>query len=97
MTPLLILALVAAQSGEECPVFLEREGASFSSLAEEYADCMSRPSLPIAAELDAKRTQCGQESGHRDNDAIAWVDHIAKELPGCETRITFVRKSNAQD
>jgi len=87
----LLIPLLLAQPAAECPALLVLKGYGVSSRAQAYADCMSRPWLPLAADFAGKKRQCAVADPSIGR-AVAWVDHIASNHPGCETRLEFKRK-----
>ncbi|HEX7848500.1 MAG TPA: hypothetical protein VF485_02090 [Sphingomonas sp.] len=85
----LLITLLAGQGVDECPAKLVLHGAGISRRAQSYADCVSQPSLPTTADLAAKKRQCAVKQDRSKGKATAWVDNIAKNFPGCETRLEF--------
>jgi hypothetical protein len=59
MTPLLILALLQSEF-QECPVDVRLmvRDPIIASAAQAYSDCLTRPSVPTTAELQAAKTRC---------------------------------------
>jgi hypothetical protein len=88
----LILALLSGQTAAECPAVLMAKGYGVSRRAQAYADCVSRPSLPVATDLAKKKRQCSIAEDGATSSAVAWVDTIAANFPGCETRLEFKKK-----
>jgi len=88
------LALLAFGGAiDECPAALDFKGPKVVPAAQSYADCMSRPHLPTAAELVERKKQCAAKrlKGESAEQTVAWVDQVATGLPGCETRLKIVR------
>ena len=100
ITALAVLAPVQAiAAGEECPANLEQLGGmtrAETKAALRYARCIRIPSLPVADQLEPRKAACSTlrviTSSARLNQAFAWIDHIASQFPGCETRLGFKRR-----
>jgi hypothetical protein len=86
-----VLALLASQPVEPCPALLTLNlpGRPSLSEAQAYADCMTRVSLPTADQNAEKRNQCAPDRAGASERLSAWVDQMAVNFPGCETRLTF--------
>lgn len=90
----------AAIAAEECPVWLALEVDAMAKEdaveAQRYADCVSAPWLPTQATRSLKLTDCSAARPEGGNEklqsALDWVDHIAAQFPGCETRLKIKRK-----
>lgn len=95
---LLVAGAMPAPAADECPaaLILRDPGITVSETraARRYAECMSRPWLPLADQLAEKSARCatclGAPSRARSS-AVLWIDHIASELPGCETGLLIKR------
>ncbi len=87
-----IIALGTAP--EECPVALDLKGPKVALSVQPYADCMSQPHLPTSSTLEARKKECVAKvaSGNEADPAVAWVDHVAANFPGCETRLRIIPK-----
>lgn len=102
LAPLALLAALPgnAHAADECPASLVFRVPGLSApdveAANRYAGCMSVPSLPIAAQLAGKLSQCrnGRPAAPSDKlgRALNWVDHIASEFAACETRLEIQKK-----
>jgi hypothetical protein len=98
MMSALILASLLGHAAEECPAFLVSKARGLDrnaqQVVQQYADCMRAPHLPLASALRDKSQQCApnQVVSGKAKKATDWVDHIAKNFPGCETRLTITRK-----
>ena len=83
----LILALITQ---EECPATLTLQDPIHDThAAKEYAACMSRPHLPAAREYVVFKQRCSTLAQRAPGSIVEWVDHLARNLPGCETQINF--------
>jgi hypothetical protein len=95
-----LAALALGACIEDCPAVLELKSpklrTSEQAVIQSYADCMSIPNLPVGDELKARRARCAAlrstASAAGAEDILEWVDHIAANFPGCETRLRFSRK-----
>jgi hypothetical protein len=102
LAPLALLAALpgSAQAAEECAALLVLRvpelSASEVESANDYAECMGIPSLPTEPQLAGRLSQCRDrrptEPGEKLGKALGWVDHIASEFPGCETRLEIEKK-----
>ena len=92
MIVLALIALFVAQETEECPASLKLNVESDPARGQQYADCMSRPSLPTKEKLAAQQKLCAASNDRSVERSLAWVDYIATNFPGCETHITISRK-----
>ena len=88
----LLIALFGFAVPEECPATLRLTVESDPTRAQQYANCMSRPSLPTSANFAAKQGRCAGPNDRSFERSLRWVDHIATNFPGCETHITISRK-----
>jgi len=91
----LLAGLFLGTMAEECPATLELKGRHVRVTAQPYADCMARPHLPTAAALAERKAQCAAllpQGATADDRTIGWIDQIAANFPGCETRLRMVRR-----
>lgn len=100
VTAAILLAIAAFPQpalGAECPATLDLNIRGITradaNAARRYAECMSVPWLPTAEQLAGKTATCaplrGAASRERLKRAVAWVDHIASQFPGCEIRLAI--------
>lgn len=90
-----LLAIIAiGTASEDCPVVLDLTGPKVARGVQPYADCMSQPHLPTSSTLEARKMECVAKltPGNEADPTVAWVDHIAANFPGCETRLRIIRK-----
>ncbi len=90
-----LLAIIAIGTApEECPIALDLTGPKVARGVQPYADCMSQPHLPTSSTLKARKMECVAKlaSGNEADPTVAWVDYIAANFPGCETRLRIIRK-----
>lgn len=94
MSAALLIGMLLGAMADECAATLDLKGRDVTVAAQSYADCMSQPHLPVASALEARKKQCvAKLSKVREGDeTVAWIDHIAAQFPGCETRLRIVRR-----
>lgn len=95
MIATLLAGLFLGPMAEECPALLEFKGRNVMVAAQPYADCMARPHLPTAAALAERKAQCAAllpQGVAAEDRTIGWIDQIATNFPGCETRLRMVRR-----
>ncbi len=90
----LFAGLLLGATAEECPATLDLRGRDVTVAAQSYADCMSLPHLPVTSGLEARKKQCAAKRAKvKEGDStVAWIDHIAANSPGCETRLRIIRR-----
>jgi hypothetical protein len=102
LAPMVLLAALpgSAQAEEECPALLILRvpdlPAGDVEVANRYAECVRRPSLPMGSQLAGRLSQCQNQRptapGEKLGKALDWVDHIGAQFPGCETRLEIEKK-----
>ena len=102
LAPLALLVALpgSAHAAEECPALLVFRvpglSAGDAERANRYAECVTIPSLPMGSQVAGKLSECQSrrptEPSERLGKALDWVDHIATEFPGCETRLEIEKK-----
>jgi len=96
----LALTVVAGNLDEDCPASLifRVPGllAEDAAKAQDYANCISPAALPVTDKYADKLAQCaGKRPAHPNvklTQAVAWVDSMAADWPGCETRLEIKKK-----
>jgi hypothetical protein len=92
-----------ASATAECPASLVLNVSKISTsdvaAAQQYATCMSVPWLPTSDKLQAKLSECSKARASKARaklkKALRWIDHIATQFPGCETRLQVKERNNA--
>jgi hypothetical protein len=86
---------LAAGAVNECPASLDLHVRGLSAVraatVQAYADCVSQPWLPMSDTRTARIAQCtSQRLNLADKKvayAVAWVEQMATNFAGCETRL----------
>lgn len=94
MIAALFTGLLLGVMAEECPATLDLNGPHVKLTAQSYANCMSRPHLPTRSTLEARKKQCAAKRPRNSegDQTVAWIDRIATDFPGCETRLRIIRR-----
>jgi len=90
-----IMLGLAAGAVNECPASLDFRvrglSAGRAATVQAYADCVSWPWLPTSDALTVRIAQCTSQrpnlADKKVAEAVAWVEQMATNFAGCETRL----------